>query len=98
MKFSHALSKNRVSCIMSDSFLYLHSNSLYNSCLSCMFKKKEISETAIMGMVYQIRYLIDEKNVSDEALGHHLGNMLSDLGIRVDYVPTPKPWEMTRKK
>ena len=46
----------------------------------------------------QIRYLIDEKNVSDEALGSHLADMLSDLGIRVDYVPTPKPWEMTRKK
>ena len=63
-----------------------------------MFKKKEISETAIMGMVYQIRYLIDEKNVSDKALGSHLADMLSDLGIRVDYVPTPKQWEMTRKK
>ena len=63
-----------------------------------MFKKKEISETAIMGMAYQIRYLIDEKNVSDEALGHHLSNMLSNLGIRVDYVPTPRPWEMTKKR
>lgn len=61
-----------------------------------MFKKKEIPETAIMGMVPQIRYLIDEKNVSDKALGRHLADMLSDLGIRVDYVPAPKPWEMTR--
>lgn len=35
----------------------------------CMFKRiKAISKSSLEGIVYQIRYLADEKNVSDEAL------------------------------
>lgn len=39
---------------------------------------KPISRTAIEGMVYQIRYLVNEKKVSDRTLTWHLQNMLSD--------------------
>lgn len=66
-----------------------------------MFKRiKPISKTVIEGMVYQIRYLINEKNVSDKALAWHLQNILSDRGIPVDCVDcveSPKPWEWTAK-
>ena len=59
-----------------------------------MFKiRKPISRTAIEGMVYQIRYLVSEKKISDKALAWHLRNILSDKGLSVDYVETPKPWE-----
>lgn len=63
-----------------------------------MFKRiKSISKTAIEGIVYQIRYLVNDKNISDEALTWHLRNILSDKGIPVDYVPFPKPWEWKKK-
>ena len=63
-----------------------------------MFKRlKPISKTSLEGIVYQIRYLINEKHVSDDALAWHLKNMLSDKGIPVDYVPSPKPWDWVRK-
>lgn len=63
-----------------------------------MFKKsKPISEASIEGMVYQIRYLTNEKKVSDKALVWHLQKILSDKGIPVDSVETPKPWEWTSK-
>ena len=39
---------------------------------SDMFKKLKISETAIRGIIYQMRYLISEKNASDEMLVWHL--------------------------
>jgi hypothetical protein len=58
---------------------------------------KPLSESAIKGMVYQIRYLVNEKQVSDEALAWHLKNILSDKGIPVDYIPSPKPWEWKKK-
>lgn len=60
-----------------------------------MFKKKALSETAIKGIVYQFRYLINDKKASDEELSWQLSNMLSNLGIKVDYIPEPPPW---RKK
>ena len=60
---------------------------------SSMFKKLKLSETAIKGIIYQMRYLISEKNASDEMLVWHLKNILSDLGIKVDYIPEPPPWK-----
>ena len=60
-----------------------------------MFKKKVLSETAIKGIVYQFRYLINDKKASDEELRWQLSNMLSNLGVKVDYIPEPSPW---RKK
>lgn len=35
---------------------------------------KPLSKSTIEGMVYQIRYLINEKHVSDDALAWHLEN------------------------
>lgn len=60
-----------------------------------MFKKKALSETAIKGIVYQFRYLINDKKASDEELSWQLSNMLLNLGVKVDYIPEPPPW---RKK
>lgn len=60
-----------------------------------MFKKKALPETAIKGIVYQFRYLINDKKASDEELSWQLSNMLSNLGVKVDYIPEPSPW---RKK
>lgn len=57
---------------------------------------KSISKYSIEGMVCQIRYLVDNKKVSDEALAWHLQNILLDKGIPVDYIPRPAPWD--RKK
>lgn len=63
-----------------------------------MFKRiKTISKSSLEGMVYQIRYLTNEKNVTDEALVWHLQRILSEKGIPVDYVPSPKPWEWKKK-
>lgn len=62
-----------------------------------MFKKKALSETAIKGIVYQFRYLINEKKASDEELSWHLKNMLSDLGFKVDYIPEPPPWKKKKE-
>lgn len=63
-----------------------------------MFKRlKPISKPSLEGMVHQIRYLTNEKNVSDEALVWHLQRILSEKGIPVDYVPSPKPWEWKKK-
>lgn len=57
-----------------------------------MFKRlKPISKTSLEGIVYQIRYLINDKCVSDQALAWHLQKILSDKGIPVDNVPSPKP-------
>lgn len=64
---------------------------------SDMFKKLKLSETAIRGIIYQMRYLISEKNASDEMLVWHLKNILSDLGIKVDYIPEPPPWKKKRE-
>lgn len=60
-----------------------------------MFRKKALSETAIKGIVYQFRYLINDKKANDEELSWQLSNMLSNLGVKVDYIPEPSPW---RKK
>lgn len=60
-------------------------------------KRKIISKTAINGMVYQIRYLVNEKKVSDKALAWHLQNILSDNGIPVESIDTPRPWEWSDK-
>lgn len=54
---------------------------------------KPISKSSLEGMVYQIRYLTTEKNVSDEALVWHLQRILSEKGLFVDYAASPKPWE-----
>lgn len=63
-----------------------------------MFKIiKPISKTAIRGMTYQIKYLLDKKKVSDKALAWHLRNILSDYGIPVEPIDTPKPWEWSEK-
>lgn len=63
-----------------------------------MFRKiKPISRSSLEGIVYQIRYLTDEKNVTDEALVWHLQKILSEKGIPVDYIPPPKPWEWKKK-
>ena len=58
---------------------------------------KPLSKSTIEGMVYQIRYLINEKHVSDDALAWHLKNMSSDKGIPVDYIPLPAPWDRKDK-
>lgn len=58
---------------------------------------KPISKSSLEGIVYQIRYLTTEKNVSDEALVWHLQRILSEKGIPVEYVPSPKPWEWKTK-
>lgn len=60
-----------------------------------MFKKKALSETAIKGIVYLFIYLINDKKASDEVLSWQLSIMLSNLGVKVDYIPEPSPW---RKK
>lgn len=60
-----------------------------------MFKKKALSETAIEGIVYLFIYLINDKKASDEELSWQLSIMLSNLGVKVDYIPEPSPW---RKK
>ena len=72
---------------------------LYNHFKLCnMFKRlKPISKTSLEGIVYQIRYLINDKCVSDQALAWHLQKILSDKGIPVDNVPSPKPWEWKKK-
>ena len=63
-----------------------------------MFKKiRPISKTSLEGIVYQIRYLVNDKNCSDQALDWHLQKILSDKGIQVDIIPTPKPWEWEKK-
>lgn len=57
---------------------------------------KPLSKSTVDGIVYQIRYLINEKNLSDKALAYRLRNILSDNGIPVsDDVKLPKPWEWT---
>lgn len=63
-----------------------------------MFKRiKPISKTSLEGIVYQIRYLVNDKNCSDQALAWHLQKILSDKGIPVDIIPAPKPWEWEKK-
>lgn len=55
-----------------------------------MFNKiNRISKTSVEGMVYQIRYLINEKKVSDTELAWYIHNILSDKGIPVEYIPMP---------
>ena len=54
---------------------------------------KLILRTAIEGMVYQIRYLVNEKKVSDRTLTWHLQNMLSDKGIPTERIPMPPPFD-----
>lgn len=44
-------------------------------------------------MVYQIRYLVNEKKVSDRTLTWHLQNMLSDKGIPTERIPMPPPFD-----
>lgn len=58
---------------------------------------KTITKTSIEGIVHQIRYLIDEKQVSDKALAWYLQNILLDKGVPVDNIPSPKPWEWKTK-
>lgn len=63
-----------------------------------MFKRiNPLSKTFIEGMAYQIKYLVKEKRISDKALIWHLRNILSDKGILVEPVETPKPWEWSEK-
>lgn len=63
-----------------------------------MYKRiNPISKSSLEGIVYQIRYLTNEKNVTNEALVWHLQRILSEKGIPVDYVPSPKPWEWKKK-
>lgn len=63
-----------------------------------MFKRiKPISKASLEGIVCQIRYLTGEKNVTDEALVWHLQRILSEKGIPVDYIPSPKPWEWKKR-
>ena len=63
-----------------------------------MFKRiKPISKASLLGIVYHIRYLTGEKNVTDEALVWHLQRILSEKGIPVDYIPSPKPWEWKKR-
>lgn len=59
---------------------------------------KPISRTAIEGMVYQIRYLVNEKKVSDRTLTWHLQNMLSDKGIPTERIPMPPPHLILKNK
>jgi hypothetical protein len=62
-----------------------------------MFKKKVLSKTAINSIVYQFRYLINDKKASDEELSWQLSNMLSNLGVKVDYIPEPPPWKKKKE-
>lgn len=63
-----------------------------------MFKRiKEISKTDILGIVYQLKYLINEKHATDKALAWHLQNILIDRGIPVDEIELLKPWEWTKE-
>lgn len=57
-----------------------------------MFKKiKPISKTSLEGMIYQIRYLVNEKNASDRTLVYRLSKILSDHGILTEYISIPPP-------
>lgn len=80
-------------------FIFFYSNLKFAMFVtkSSMFKKLKLSETAIKGIIYQMRYLISEKNASDEMLAWHLKNILSDLGVKVDYIPEPPPWKKKKE-
>ena len=66
--------------------LYIHFK------LCNMFKRiKPISKTSLEEIVYQIRYLINEKNASDRTLIYRLSNILSDHGIPTEFIPAPPP-------
>jgi hypothetical protein len=57
-----------------------------------MFKRiKPISKTSLEGIIYQIRYLINEKNASDRTLVYRLSKILSDYGIPTECISTPPP-------
>lgn len=58
-----------------------------------MFKKKKLSESALEGIIYQIRYLIKEKNASNKALVYRLSRMLSDYGVPTESMITPNDWD-----
>ncbi len=52
---------------------------------------KPLSEDHLRSMVYQIRYLTEQRKVSDEMLVYHLSKMLRQYGVRTDDVDMPRP-------
>ncbi|WP_276855896.1 hypothetical protein [Bacteroides fluxus] len=57
-----------------------------------MFKKKYIiSKSQLVGIVRQLRYLMDTKKASDNIVGWELRIILSDLGIDIEEMPMPPP-------
>lgn len=57
-----------------------------------MFKKKYIiSKSQLVGIVSQLRYLMDTKKASDNIVGWELRIILSDLGIDIEEMPMPPP-------
>ena len=57
-----------------------------------MFKKKHIiSKSQIVGIVRQLRYLMDTKRASDAIVGWKLRIILSDLGIDIEEMSAPPP-------
>lgn len=57
-----------------------------------MFSRpKPLSEEHLRSMVYQIRYLTEQRKVSDEMLVYHLSKTLRMYGVRTDDVSMPRP-------
>lgn len=57
-----------------------------------MFSRpKPLSEEHLRSMVYQIRYLTEQRKVSDEMLVYHLSKTLRMYGVRTDDVSMPCP-------
>lgn len=55
-------------------------------------KRKPISKNTLEGIIYQLRYLINEHNVSDRVLVYRLSNILEDNGIPTEFIGAPPPW------
>lgn len=59
-----------------------------------MFSRpKPLSEEHLRSMVYQIRYLTEQRKVPDKMLVYHLSKMLRMYGVRTDDVSMPRPKE-----
>lgn len=59
-----------------------------------MFKKGDrhtISKSQIIGIVRQLRYLIETEKASNTIIGWELRTILSDLGIDVEKMSIPPP-------
>lgn len=54
-----------------------------------MYNTKAISEFDLLGLAYQIKYLMSKKDMSDEEIASYIKEYLSDKGIPVEKCNTP---------